>query len=79
MGQQFVAPAFITVVVGGASNVIAGAVGSSLLLSAVKTPVGMIFGAFLGTVALFLAALIIIRIMPNGVSAWFQKRFDRAT
>ena len=33
MGQQFVAPAFITVVVGGATNVIAGAVGSSLLLS----------------------------------------------
>ena len=27
MGQQFVAPAFITVVVGGATNVIAGALG----------------------------------------------------
>lgn len=76
MGQQFVAPAFITVVVGGAVNVIAGAVGSSLLLSAIKTPVGMLFGAFLGTVALFLAALIIIRIMPNGISAWIQKRMD---
>ena len=36
MGQQFVAPAFITVVVGGATNVIAGAVGSSLLLSLVR-------------------------------------------
>ena len=43
MGQQFVAPAFITVVVGGATNVIAGAVGSSLLLSLVKTPVGFVF------------------------------------
>ena len=57
MGQQFVAPAFITVVVGGATNVIAGAVGSSLLLSLVKTPVGFFLGAFLGTVALLLAAL----------------------
>ena len=66
MGQQFVAPAFITVVVGGATNVIAGAVGSSLLLSLVKTPVGFVFGAFLGTVALLLAALIIIRLMPDG-------------
>ena len=37
MGQQFVAPAFITVVVGGAANVIAGAVGSSVLLSLVRT------------------------------------------
>ena len=48
MGQQFVAPAFITVVVGGATNVIAGALGSSLLLSLVRTPVGFLFGAFLG-------------------------------
>jgi branched-chain amino acid transport system permease protein len=76
MGQQFVAPAFITVVVGGASNVIAGAVGSSLLLSLIKTPVGFLFGAFLGTVVLLLAALIIIRLMPDGISAFIQHRLD---
>jgi branched-subunit amino acid ABC-type transport system permease component len=80
MGQQFVAPAFITVVVGGAANVIAGAVGSSVLLSLVKTPVGFLFGAFLGTVALLLAALVIIRLMPDGISAAIQRRLDqRAT
>jgi branched-subunit amino acid ABC-type transport system permease component len=78
MGQQFVAPAFITVVVGGAANVIAGAVGSSVLLSVVRTPVGFLFGSFLGLVALLLAALIIIRLMPDGISAWLQKRLDRA-
>lgn len=77
MGQQFVAPAFITVVVGGATNVIAGAVGSSALLVAIKTPIGMALGAFSGTVALLLAALIIIRIMPNGISAPLQRFFDR--
>jgi branched-chain amino acid transport system permease protein len=77
MGQQFVAPAFITVVVGGATNVIAGAVGSSILLSLVRTPVGFFFGAFLGLVALLLAALIIIRLMPNGVSAYLQRVIDR--
>ena len=71
------APAFITVVVGGASNVIAGAVGSSVLLSLVRTPVGFFFGAFLGLVALLLAALVIIRLMPNGVSAYFQRWMDR--
>jgi branched-chain amino acid transport system permease protein len=79
MGQQFVAPAFITVVVGGATNVIAGAVGSSLLLSLVRTPVGFLFGAFLGLVALLLAALIIIRLMPDGISAFLQKLHDRRT
>jgi branched-chain amino acid transport system permease protein len=77
MGQQFVAPAFITVVVGGATNVIAGALGSSLLLSLVKTPVGFWLGAFLGNVALLLAALIIIRLMPDGISAAFQRWQDR--
>ncbi len=79
MGQQFVAPAFLTVVVGGASNVITGALGSSLLLSLVRTPVGFLFGAFLGLVALLLAALIIIRLMPDGISAWLQKRLDQRT
>jgi branched-subunit amino acid ABC-type transport system permease component len=77
MGQQFVAPAFITVVVGGATNVIAGALGSSLLLSLVKTPVGFWLGAFLGTVALLLAALIIIRLLPDGISAAIQRWIDR--
>jgi branched-chain amino acid transport system permease protein len=77
MGQQFVAPAFITVVVGGGANVLAGAVGSSLLLSVVKTPVGLLLGAFLGTVALLLTALIVIRLMPSGISATLQRLLDR--
>ena len=77
MGQQFIAPAFITVVVGGATNVIAGALGASALLSFVKTPVGFLLGAFLGNVALLFAALIIIRLMPDGISATFQRWQDR--
>jgi branched-chain amino acid transport system permease protein len=77
MGQQFVAPAFITVVVGGATNVVAGAIGSSLLLSLVETPIGFLFGAFLGTVALLLASLFIIRLIPDGISALLQRRIDR--
>ena len=79
MGQQFVAPAFITVVVGGTTNVIAGAVGSSLLLSLIRTPIGFVFGAFLELVALLLAALVIIRLMPDGISAYLQKLYDRRT
>lgn len=69
MGQQFVGRAFITVVVGGGANVIAGAVGSSALLSLVQTPVGLLLGSFSGTVALLLTALIIIRILPAGISS----------
>ena len=69
MGQQFVAPAFITVVVGGGTSVIGGAVGSSGLLSLVETPVSLLLGTFSGTMALLLTALVIIRILPGGVSS----------
>lgn len=73
MGQQFVAPAFITVVVGGGANVIYGPLGSSAILSFIQTPAGLILGSFYGNVALLLAALIIIRILPAGVSSLFQR------
>lgn len=72
MAMQYVAPAFITVVIGGPTNVIAGAAGSSLFLSAIQTPVSLAYGAFLGTVAMLLAALIIIRVLPSGIAAYMQ-------
>ncbi|MGH7119585.1 MAG: ABC transporter permease subunit, partial [Acetobacteraceae bacterium] len=78
MGQQFVGRAFITVVVGGGANVIAGAVGSSALLSLVQTPAGRLLGSFSGTVALLLTALIIIRILPAGISSLRLKRLRLA-
>ena len=69
MGQQFVAPAFITVVVGGAANVIAGALGSSALLALVQTPVSLTLGTFWGTMGLLATALVLIRVLPGGVSS----------
>ncbi len=69
MGQQFVAPAFITVVVGGGASVIGGAIGSSGLLSLVQTPVAFLLGSFWGNVALLVAALVVIRVLPGGVSS----------
>ncbi|GAN77316.1 ABC transporter permease subunit [Acidisphaera rubrifaciens] len=77
MGQQFVAPAFITVVVGGGASVIGGALGSSGLLSLVQTPVAFLFGTFSGTLALLLTALVVIRLLPGGVSSigrYFTRR-----
>ena len=50
---------------------------ASILLSLVRTPIGFLFGSFLGLVALLLAALIIIRLMPDGISAWLQRYLDR--
>lgn len=69
MGQQFVAPAFITVVVGGGASVIGGALGSSVLLSFVETPVSFLLGTFWGSVALLVTALVVIRLLPGGISS----------
>lgn len=73
MGDQFIAPSFITVVIGGSANVISGAAASSIFLSLIQSPVAFWLGSFLGTVALLLAALIVIRILPNGISAYLQQ------
>jgi branched-subunit amino acid ABC-type transport system permease component len=70
MGTIFTAMAFITVVVGGGANPIVGALGSSALLALVATPLTAWFGTFIGRVGLLIAALLIIRVMPNGISGF---------
>ncbi|MBC8466580.1 MAG: branched-chain amino acid ABC transporter permease [Deltaproteobacteria bacterium] len=77
MGDQWVVPAFITVVIGGPANVIAGVAGSSFFLSMVQTPAAFYLGSFLGTVAMLFASLIIIRILPSGISGFFQRMRER--
>lgn len=77
MGQQFVVPAFIAVVIGGTASVFSGVAGSSALLSLIQTPVGITFGAYFGLIVLLLAALVIIRVLPNGVSSLLQTWGDR--
>lgn len=72
-GGTFIAPAFITVVVGGGANPIVGALGSSGLLSAVSTPIRIGFGTFLGLVVLLLTSLILIRFLPSGISGWITE------
>lgn len=79
MGDQFIAPAFITVVIGGATNVITGAAGSSIFLALIQSPIAFFLGSFLGTVALLLSALVIIRILPNGISMYLQNITERVT
>jgi len=56
---------------------VAGGAGSDYCVALIKTTVGFILGAFLGTVALLLAALVIIRLMPDGISAFIQRRLDQ--
>lgn len=73
MGSQFVDVAFITVVVGGGANPIVGALTSAALLSLIATPLASEFGTFTGRIALLMAALVIIRFFPQGLSGYWQK------
>jgi branched-chain amino acid transport system permease protein len=72
MGTTFTAMAFITVVVGGGANPIIGALGSSTVLSFIATPLSSMFGTFIGRIGLLIAALVIIRFLPAGISGYLR-------
>jgi urea ABC transporter permease protein UrtB len=72
MGSQFVDVAFITVVVGGGANPIMGALTSAALLSLIATPLSSTLGTFIGRIGLLIAALVVIRFLPRGISGYFQ-------
>lgn len=73
MGTQFVDVAFITVVVGGGANPIVGALSSAVLLAAISTPLSAFLGTFAGRIGLLIAALVIIRFLPRGISGYWQE------
>ncbi len=75
MGQQYIAPAFITVVTGGSANVIAGALASTGFLSLAKTPATIWLGSFIGVVAMLCVSLVLIRLLPKGLSDWIQRHW----
>jgi branched-chain amino acid transport system permease protein len=78
MGTQFVDVAFITVVVGGGANPIIGAIASAALLAGISTPLSSILGTFIGRIGLLIAALVIIRFLPRGISGYWQDlRYQR--
>jgi branched-chain amino acid transport system permease protein len=72
MGTTFTGMAFITVVVGGGANPIVGALGSSAALSCIVTPLSSSFGTFIGRIGLLIAALVIIRFLPTGISGFLR-------
>jgi branched-chain amino acid transport system permease protein len=72
MGTTFVDVAFITVVVGGGANPILGALTSSALLALISTPLSSALGTFAGRIGLLVAALVIIRFLPRGLSGYFD-------
>lgn len=70
IGLAYIAKAFITVIAGGAS-IVAGTVSSATLLGGVGTGVAFATTPVLGEVALLAAAVILVRLLPRGISGRF--------
>jgi urea transport system permease protein len=73
IGAMYIAKAFITVISGGVA-ILAGTLGSSILLGGVNTVVSFVFTPVLGEVALLVAAVVLLRLLPQGITGRFLRK-----
>jgi branched-chain amino acid transport system permease protein len=73
-GANFLAPAFVTVVVSGGTNIIVGALMAAGILGLVDGIFNYWFGAVIGRLALLTATMFVIRFFPSGLSRWLANR-----
>jgi branched-subunit amino acid ABC-type transport system permease component len=73
IGATYIAKAFITVISGGAS-ILAGTSAASILLGGINGIMSFLTGPTLGEVALLAAAIVLIRLMPTGITGRFFRK-----
>lgn len=73
MGATFIVESFVTVVVGGA-NVLLGTAPAGVLLAAVRTLLNASLGQIAGQIGMLLAVIVIIRLLPEGISGLLARR-----
>ena len=73
MGIAYVAKAFITVISGGAA-IISGTLSASTLLGSLNTLATFIATPVIGEVALLFAAIVLLRILPQGITGKYFRR-----
>jgi branched-chain amino acid transport system permease protein len=67
MGSQFITEAFVTVVTGG-SDVFLGTAPAGVILGFIRAAMTTWQGQLAGQIGLLIAVIIVIRILPRGVS-----------
>lgn len=72
MGSSFIVESFVTVVVGGA-DVFLGTAPAAAILAVVKASLTSMYGQLFGQIGLLVAVIIVIRVLPNGLSGLFIK------
>ena len=73
IGATYIAKAFITVISGGAA-ILAGTTSASVLLGGVNGIFAFVTGPTIGEVALLITAIVLLRLMPRGITGSFFRR-----
>lgn len=73
IGATYIAKAFITVISGGTA-ILAGTTAGSILLGGINGIFSFIAGSTFGEIALLLAAIILLRLMPRGITGRFFRK-----
>jgi urea transport system permease protein len=73
MGQAYIARAFMTVIVGG-PGVLSGTAAASVLLGGVENVVSYLSTPFFGQGALLVLAIVLLRVLPTGLSGRWQRQ-----
>lgn len=71
-GTGFIVQAFVTVVVGGA-NVLVGTLPAATILGVIQTGLTSWYGQLFGQIGLLVAAIVVIRVLPQGVGSLFSR------
>jgi branched-chain amino acid transport system permease protein len=71
-GTNYIVEAFVTVIVGG-SNALVGTPIAAALLGAINALLGTNFGLYIGRVGMLVTTIIIIRVLPFGVSGLLER------
>lgn len=73
IGAVYIARSFITVISGG-SAILAGTLSSASLLGAVNTAFSFVMTPVIGEVALLAAAVVLLRLLPQGITGRFFRK-----
>jgi urea transport system permease protein len=77
-GTNYIVEAFVTVIVGGA-NALVGTPLAAALLGAINAALGTQYGLYIGRVGLLLTTILIIRVLPDGISGLVERRRMRTS
>ena len=72
MGTTFIVESFVTVVVGGA-DVFLGTAPAAAILGVIKAGMTAWQGQLIGQIGLLITVILVIRILPKGLSGWFLR------